>query len=263
MVKYLAIGPGSMGFYVYLGALARLKDKGRLDALSELSGASAGSLLSFMYCLYKGDTKRILEKAVSINVKELMKPNIKSLLKNFGIVPLKPLKNVISEICLAETGKSDITFRELYEHFPIKLYVTSYCVQLQKTMYFNTDTNQDMSVIDTVCASIAVPFLFSSFKMKDGMNYIDGGCMETTPSDPFVGREECLALQIDWHVIALDLKNIKNYAIALLFANMSLRYNYPLPTHKLSVDEDVFDFGASSEAKIRMYMAGYAQEFSG
>ena len=262
MVKYLAIGPGSMGFYVYLGALARMKDRGRLGNLSEISGASAGSLLSFMYCLYKGDTKRILERSVSINVKELMKPNIKSLLNNFGIVPLKPLKKVISGVCFAEIGKYDVTFKELYEHFPLKIYITSYCVQLQKTMYFNTDTNHDMSVIDAVCASIAVPFLFSSFKMKDGMNYIDGGCMETTPSDPFVGREDSLALQFDYRVISLDLKNIKNYAIALLYANMALRYNYPLPTHKFYIEDDVFDFGASSEAKIRMYMAGYSQEFS-
>jgi len=263
MVKRLAIGPGAMGFYVYLGALARLKDTGRLSALSDISGASAGGLLGSMYCLFKGDTKRLLERSLNIDVKQLMKPNIKSLFRNFGVIPLKGFKKLLSEICLEESGKADMTFKELYDHFPVKLHVTSYCVQLQKTMYFSSDTTPDMSVIDAVCASIAVPFLFSSFRMSDGMNYIDGGCMETTPCGPFVGLDETMAIRLNWQVISLDLKNIKNYAIALLFANMALRYHYEVPTLDLKIEDDVFDFGASSEAKIRMYMAGYSQEFSG
>ena len=108
-----------------------------------------------------------------------------------------------------------------------------------------------------------MPFLFSSFKMDDGMNYIDGGCMETTPCGPFIGREETLAVRLNWRLVSLDLKNIKNYALALFFANMQLRYSYDIPTFSLIFDDDVFDFSASSETKIRMYMAGYAQEFSG
>jgi predicted acylesterase/phospholipase RssA len=264
MVKYLSIGPGAMGFYVYLGAISKLKDHKIIkDDLEEISGASAGALLGFLYCLMKGDIKNILEYSLKIPVNNLMKINIKSLLKNYGLVPLKNIRKVLSEMCEREMKQTDINFRELYDYFPIKLHVSSYCVQIEKTKYFSVDTTPEASILDAVCASIAIPFIFSTVKMDDGMNYIDGGAVESTPSGVFVSKNDVLAIKLGWEGWSLNIKDLKSYAMSLLYANMKLRYNYEIPTWNLSCDSEVFNFGASSESKIRMYMAGYSQEFSG
>jgi hypothetical protein len=87
MVKHLVIGPGAMGFFVYTGVLTKLKNKKeKLDELEEISGSSAGGLLSFMYVLTKGDVAAILDYGLSVPVDRLMKPNIKSLFRDYGLV---------------------------------------------------------------------------------------------------------------------------------------------------------------------------------
>jgi predicted acylesterase/phospholipase RssA len=261
MVTHLAIGPGAMGFYLYLGTLARLKDKGKLEELEEISGASAGSILGFMYCLMKGDIQKILEYSIRIPVKDVMKPNLKILIKKFGLISASKIRKILADVCMKEYSRNDITFKELYEFYPIKLHITAYCVQLEKTTYFSVDTSPETSVLDVICASIAIPFLFSSVKL-DGMNYIDGGSAETTPSGSFLGKKSPLALRLGYSGWDPDVKDIKSYALSLLYATMKLRYDYDVPTWHLVIKDDAFDFGASSEAKIRMYTSGYSQEFS-
>jgi hypothetical protein len=44
---------------------------------------------------------------------------------------------------------------------------------------------------------------------------------------------------------------------------MKLRAVYELPTLDLDLgDQDVFDFGASNDGKLRMFMKGHATNFS-
>jgi len=262
MVTHLAVGPGAMGFYVYLGAITKLRDKGQLDELVEIAGASAGALIGLLYCLMKGDAKKILEYSLTIPIKDIMKPNIKNILKNFGLIPLNKIRKLLSSICLRETLKDDLTFRELYEFYPIKLHVSAYCIQLEKTKYFSVDTTPEVGILDVMCASIAVPFLFSSVKLEDGLSYIDGGSVETTPSGVFIGNENAVAYRISGEGWGPNVKDLKTYAISLLYATMKLRYEYPIRTRSLIIQDDAYDFGASSESKIRMYMSGYSQEFS-
>jgi predicted acylesterase/phospholipase RssA len=261
MVKRLAIGPGAMGFYMYLGALSKLKNSGQLDELEEISGASAGGLLGFMFCLLRGDVSRILEYSLAIPVKQLMKPNIKNFLKSYGLVSTAKIRDVLSEFCFNFTTKSDVTFKELYELWPVKLHISGYCVDLMKTTYFSVDTAPDMSVLDAVCATIAIPFLFSSLQIGE-WNYIDGGSAETTPSGPFIGKDGVFAMRLGWTRI-IKVKDILTYALNVVYLSMKLRHEYDVPTLSMdSREEDVYDFGSSSETKLRMFVTGFSQQFS-
>ena len=162
-----------MGFYIYLGVLSRLK----LGDLEEVSGASAGALLLFLFLATKGDIPAMLDHSVKIPVKQLMKPNIKNFFTKFGLVPTAKLEATIKKTCKKFLKKDDITFRELYEFNPIKFHVSAFCVDLQKTVYFSVDSTPDMSVCQAVTASIAVPFLVSSVRIGE-WNYIDG-CIDS------------------------------------------------------------------------------------
>ena len=55
MVKYLAVGPGAMGYFMYLGVLSKLKQDGRLTDLEEIAGSSAGGIASFIYVISNGN----------------------------------------------------------------------------------------------------------------------------------------------------------------------------------------------------------------
>ena len=258
-MKNLVIGPGAMGFFSYLGAITKLKRRGELDSLEEISGSSAGSLLSFLFCLTRGDTTKILEASLEVPVHTIVKPNLKTLMRDYGLVSSQKVRKVISETCMKLSGLEDITFKDLYELNPIKLHISSYCVDLMKTVYFSVDTAPTMSVIDAVCASIAIPFLFSSLKLSDGWRYIDGASIEDSPGAPFLGQTDVLVVKLGWNY-STEMKDFKTYAMNVIYSTMKLRYHYDFPTIDLVVsDEDIFNFGASNDGKLKMFLSGYDQ----
>jgi len=187
-----------------------------------------------------------------------MKPNIKCLLKNYGLISCSKIRKVLGEACHTFIQKDDVTFQELYELYPIKLHVSSYCVDFMKTVYFSVDTTPTMSVLDAVCASVAIPFLFSSVKLRVGYNYIDGGSAEVVPGAPFIGQD-ALAMKLAWNRLP-EVKDLKAYAMSILLSTMKMRHVYEFPTLDLdSSDVDVYDFGASNDAKLRMFLKGFEQ----
>ena len=261
-MKNLVVGPGAMGFFLFLGFLSRLKKDGHLDDLEAFSGASAGALLGFMYCVTKGDLTKILDISLEVPLKNVMKLNIKCLLKDYGLVSFTKFRKVLADVCRRFLEKDDVTFIELFDFFPVKLHISSYCVDFMKTVYFSADTTPSMSVLDAVCASVAVPFLFSSMKLSDGYNYIDGGAAETTPGAPFLGQNNVLAIKLG-STRAWEVRDLKTYAISILYSTMKMRHVYDFPTLDLdSSDVDVYDFSASNEAKLRMFLKGWSQTFS-
>ena len=262
MVRCLAIGPGAMGFFLYLGVLSKLKQTGKLEDLQELAGSSAGGLLAFLFLATKGDLSKVLDYALSVPVKQIMKPNLKNFMKSYGLVPPTKVRKVLSEACTKFMGRPDVTFEELYAWHPIKFHVSAYCVDLMKTDYFSVDSTPKLSVLDAVSATIAIPFLFSTVKIGE-WTYIDGGAAETTPSGPFLGKgDEVLAMKLAWSRPS-PVTDLKSYATGILYSTMKLRAVYEVPTLDLDLgDSDVFDFGASNDGKLRMFMKGHVINFS-
>ena len=262
MVKYLAIGPGAMGYFTFLGALTRLKQVGRLDELEEISGASAGALLAFVFALAKGDTTKVLDFTLTVPIKQMMKPNIKSLLKDWGLISNSKLHTVFSDMTEKFTGKRTVTFKELYDWWPVKIHMASYCVNTSKTVYFSVDSTPGMNVVDAVCATIAIPFIISSAKLNDGWHYIDGATAEAIPGGPFLARqrEDVLVLAFEWGLVP-EIKDIKSYALALITTQMRSRATYDFPILNLnSGDLDIYDFSLGQEQKLKLFMRGMAAQ---
>jgi predicted acylesterase/phospholipase RssA len=259
-MKHLLIGPGAMGFFIYLGYLTKLKDSGRLADLEEISGASAGSLLAFLFLASKGDCSDMLDFALKAPVKQIMKVNLKTLLKHFGLVPHEKLLKIICSISEKYLGKPDVTFRELYAWNPIKLHVSAYCVDLTRTMYFSVDNAPDMSVCQAVTASIAVPFLISTIRIGE-WHFIDGGAVEEIPGGAAMGnkREEVFCMKLAY-ASRYDVKDFKSYAFTILSSIQSMRHMYDVPLKDIPCEDvDIFDFGADSKTKLKMFMYGNSQ----
>ena len=256
MVKYLVIGPGAMGMFGFFGILSRLKQLGQLDELEEISGASAGALIGFVFALAKGDTTKCLDFALSAQIGNGMKPSIKSLLTGFGLASDAKLRKLISSGIQQFMGKPDCTFKELWDWYPVKVHVSSYCVDAEKTVYFSVDSTPTMSVVDAVRASISVPFLIPPLKMN-GWNYIDGGTCELVPGAPFLGknRDDVFMVMMEWG-ISPPIKDLKSYAMVILMSQMRLRSTYDFPRLVFNPKESIFDFNMSQEAKLRLFLQG-------
>lgn len=258
MIKHLALGPGAMGLFLYSGFITQLKKSGNLEKLESISGSSAGGLIGFLFCLFKGDTTKLLDYLLTVPVSKTMKPNIKTFIKEWGLVSSSKIRNTLSSAVLAQTGKPDITFEELFHFFPLKLYISAFCIDFYKTDYFSVESHPTTSIIDVVCASIAIPFLFSPVKIGS-KRYIDGGAAESVPCAPYIGLDDVLALRLSGGILP-EIKDLKTYALSIVFSTMRLRASYDFPVYDIeNSGMDIFDFNMSNETKLKLFLSGYDQ----
>lgn len=259
-MKHLAFGPGAMGFFMYMGALSALSDKGALNDLESLSGASAGGLISYLYIITHGNVQAMFDYSMDIPVGNIMKLNIKTLTKSYGLVSTKKIRKVLEDANEKFLKRRNVTFKELYDLCPIKLHIAACCVDLKTTHYFSVDTTPTVSVIDTLCMTIAIPFLFESVK-HGPWHYIDGGALEDLPCGPYVSYDSkhvfAIGISGEWSSSVHDLKS---YAFEILGTAMHLRHKYNFRQLRFDPSEhkiNVFDFNASWDSKIKMFTVGY------
>jgi predicted acylesterase/phospholipase RssA len=233
--------------------LKKLSDDKQLDSLEEISGSSAGAIAAFMYIASRGNFERILDISLNIPIQKLVKPDLKSLLKNYGLIPRQRIIDVFTgALKKLIPKKTDVTFKELYHHFPIKLHIPAFCVDTSQTVYFSVDTHPDMSVLDVLYMTIAIPFVFESFEYKD-WRYVDGAFIEATPCAPFLNKEDVLGI----HLVYKNKET--NYVSKILHAILRNRYKYTNVKH-LNVDigdASVYNFNMTTEEKMKMYTLGY------
>jgi hypothetical protein len=250
-MKHLAIGPGALGYFALLGALDKLQVDGCLTDLESISGASAGALVAIMAIYTKFDFREALKISMKVPVCQL-RPQIKNLFQSYGLVSQDTIRDMITDVI------RPMTFAELYEHNPIKLHIAAFCIELNKTFYFSVDTSPTMSIIDALCMSVAVPFLFSSFKYGP-WNYFDGGAVESAPCGHLIGQksEDVLILQLIYKD-TFDVSNFSDYLGFVFNTYLKMRRTYNFPTLKVDLsDANVLDFGITDTVKLQFYLKGY------
>jgi predicted acylesterase/phospholipase RssA len=249
-MEYLVIGPGAMGGFSMLGYLKTIEES--LDNIQEYSGASAGAIISVFLAL-GFSIDNILYKLAELEGNKLVKLNLKCFMNKYGLVDLKPIRDKFVNIF-----ESDPTFLDIEK----KIYISAFCVNTSKTVYFSKDTHPNMKVIDALCMSIAVPFIFSSYRYE-GMVYVDGGTLETLPSTPFLDKKTnkvlCIRMKMETEFIQ-DITSPKQFAEALIASTLNNRQQNVLKNCKVvDIDigqVDVFNFNMTYEEKLKLYLKG-------
>jgi predicted acylesterase/phospholipase RssA len=250
-MKYLVLGPASMGIYSLIGSIKALEPK--LVDVKEISGSSAGSILALLLALGMS-VDEILEIALDLDIPKFVKLRIGSFFNKFGFVDLEPIREKLVEVC-----GCDPTFEEL----DMKIYVSAYCLNTSSTEYFSRDTHPKMKVIDAVCMSMAIPLIFSCGKY-DGKTYVDGATQEQYPMAPFLDKKPheitCIKLKMD-RVYQEEINNPRQYVEALVRSSLTNRteYNKYSKIYEINVgDTNIFDFNMCYEDKVKLYNIGYS-----
>jgi predicted acylesterase/phospholipase RssA len=249
-MKYLVLGPASMGIYAFLGRLKTMEN--HLSSVEEVSGSSAGSILALFWAMGMS-VDEMIDVSLNIDISEFVKLNIGTFFNKFGFVEMEPIREKLVNIC-----GCDPTFAQLKR----KIYVSAFCLNTSKTEYFSVDTHPNMKVIDAVCMSIAIPMIFASTEY-DGKTYIDGGTVEEYPMSPFVDKKPheivCMKLVVD-DIYKDTIDNPKEYLEALIRSSLKNRsiYTGNFTTVQVDVgDAAIFDFNMSYEDKVRLLNIGY------
>ena len=231
-----------------LGACSAMWDK--IKNVEEISGASAGAILGLFLGLGMSPSD-ICEFTLNMDTKDLATYNIRTFLDKYGLIDHSQIRERLISIC-----EGNPTFSEL----PKKVHISAFNVNLGRTEYFSRDTHPTMSVIDAVCMSMSVPFLFSSFKYQDYL-YIDGGIMERFPGMPFVGKnpQEVLVIKTITSSHTGEINNFKQFVNALVIAALrNSRQSYEgIAFEVVNIDVtgvNVFDFTMSHEDRLKLFL---------
>ena len=239
-----------MGIFALIGGLKARES--RLVDVQEISGSSAGSILTLFLAMGMS-VDEILETAVSINISNFFKIKLGSFFTKFGFVDMQPIRKKLVDIC-----GSDPTFDDL----EMKIYISAFCLNTSETVYFSKDSHPDMKVIDAVCMSMAVPFIFSCGTYMD-KTYVDGGMKEEYPLTPFLDKKPyeitCMKVIIN-QIYQEDINTPRLFVETLVRSALSNREKYVKPVEELEInigDTNIFDFTMSYEEKIRLFNTGY------
>ena len=252
-MKYLVLGPASMGIYAFLGYLKSV-GKG-VEGVKEISGSSAGSIIALFWAVGMS-VDQMIDVSLNVETSEFVKLNIGTFFNKFGFVEIDPIREELVKIC-----GCDPTFGELEK----TIYVSAFCLNTSKTEYFSKHTHPDMKVIDAVCMSIAIPMIFASSEYC-GNTYIDGGTMEEYPMNPFIDKKPheitCVKLKMN-DIYQESLDNPRDFLEALIRSTLKNRVTYKENFNIVSVDvadASIFDFNMCYEDKIKLINMGYDQK---
>lgn len=235
-----------MGFYGLLGALHSQVD---LKTLEEISGSSAGALASMCFLL-----EVPLMKCMEVDVKSVIKPSIKTFLKEYGFISRRKVLAF-----LIEFFDRDYTFHELYEKTGKVFHIAVCSLTYSRVTYLSVKNAPDVSVLETLMTSMSVPFLFVP-QMKGSDMLVDGSVYEFIPGGPFIGYEdEVLEISLD-DVMSVDgpPKSVMSFFFRVLRSLIKLRRTYIFPHRKLVRfgPDECFNFSMTQERKMEVYKIG-------
>jgi predicted acylesterase/phospholipase RssA len=244
-MKRLIIGSGSMMAWAFMGVLKQLEETGQLKDLEEISSASCGCLVGVGY-LYLKSVDTLLNKTFLIDF-EPFKPNIKTLIKKWGFID----SNHIGDIARSWVGS--MTFKELYEHNPIKIHIAVSDLRYCKVKYLSVDTDPDMEVAKAIQMSCSVPLIFTP-----NDTYVDGALFEMGPYGPFLGKPDVLEIRFQKFEQEYKFKSLKEYLVVILSCLTKNRFEYfGFPRIQISSDINMFDFKMPRETKLQLFKEGY------
>jgi NTE family protein len=245
------LGPASMGIYSLIGALKARESS--LADVKEISGSSAGAILA-LFLAVGMSVDEILDVSLSLDIPNFVKIRLGSFFNKFGFVDMGPIRKKLVDIC-----GGDPTFNEL----ETRIYISAFCLNTTETVYFSKDTHPNMKIIDAVCMSMAVPFIFACGKYEDRM-YVDGGTKEEFPLTPFLDKKphEVTCVRIKMNKIYREtIDNPKQFVDVIVRSALSNRETFQSPIEVIEVnvgDTDVFNFSMEYEEKIRLFNMGYS-----
>lgn len=231
----------------YVGVLQVLEEKGILDQISRIGGASAGAIVAMLVglnysrdeiceILYRLDFGSFLDDSWGI-VRDIY-----SLMTSFGWYRggffLKWVENLIQQ----KTGITGATFgdiKRLQDNVGFKdIYIIGTNLSTRFSEVFSYEKTPQMSIADAIRISMSIPLFFTAPQNSKGEYYTDGGVLDNYPIRLF-DRESYVG---------------KNFSVPDYYN----RYNFRLATKGIGNNRYVYNketlgFRLDSQSKIAVF----------
>ncbi|MBA2882912.1 NTE family protein [Desulfosalsimonas propionicica] len=179
-------GGGVKGI-AYIGAMQVLTQRGLLDGIQRVGGASAGAINALIFALgYDIRTQRQILH--STDFKKFMDDSfgvirdIRRLAKNFGWHRGDFFSDWIGRLVKDRLGSAGATFADLKAAGGPDLYVIGTNLSTGYSEVFSLERFPDMSLVEALRISMSIPLFFAAVRRGQRNNvYVDGGVMRNYP----------------------------------------------------------------------------------
>lgn len=177
-IKHLVIAGGGQTYIQTLGAVYHLVQQGFLDMqdIETIYGTSAGALIGTILAM-KFDFETVNNYILKRPWHKVFPLNIQSILGAYnkkGIYDEKAFKDFFKPLFDVKDISLEISLKEFYEKTQVDLHVFTFEMTEFKKVDLSHLTHPDLSLIQALHMSSALPIVFSPIFMN-GKCYIDGG----------------------------------------------------------------------------------------
>lgn len=187
--KYIVIEGGGVKIIPAAGSVRALYDNGIIENLIKFAGSSAGAILATaLACEYS--PIEIDNLMLDTDFSKFQDDNIGiardsyHIIKDYGFCHGDYFENWMENNIKHKLKKSKATFKDLKDIKNKNLYITSLCVDDDKTYIFSYENTPNMVISKAVRMSMSIPFFFKPVKYNNKY-YVDGGVSDNYPINIF------------------------------------------------------------------------------
>ncbi len=208
-------GGGVKGI-AYAGALSQLESLGLLSNVKRVAGTSAGAITATLMALGYSPIEigNIIGKTDFNKFQDntfLYIRDIIRLITKYGWNKGESFSKWIGELIKEKTGNSETTFGQLKSICPIELYVVCTNVSKQCAEIMSHETTPDLPIKDAIRMSMGIPIFFQSIKNASGDIIVDGGVTLNYPINIFDNAKYISNLANGVHINLLDEQEMFNH----------------------------------------------------
>lgn len=272
----LAFEGGGVKGVVYLGCIKALKELDKIKDVKRVIGTSVGSLCGLLLvsdCTNNEMDIYMTKLIESLSSSENFISKTTNLFNKFGFNDVNNVRDNIDILLNLKFQNEKITLKELYDKTQIEFTIVATNLTDNCVEYFNHITYPDVYVSDAICASIAVPFYFTSVKINNKI-YVDGGVCDNFPIDYYdadngLHNDKTLGFHIISNSKSGEINNIIEFIkhIELTQLNNNIVQSIEKIKNRNIINIDVgdlntFDFSVVSSLKDEFINLGYNQTIS-
>lgn len=244
ITRNLIFEGGGVKGLAYVGTLRVLDERGILDGLQRVGGASAGAITACLLAVgFEVDEIEDIMNDMDFKAFKDGSSNILAdftrLFRKFGLYKGDYFLNWLKQVLKSKTGIDDPNFRQLQEFrarapflLTRDLYVITTNLSTKFGEVFSHEHTPEVSVAHAIRMSMSIPLFFAT--IRHGINshlYVDGGVLNNYPIQLFdkdgIKNPETMGIRLDTREeidvfengaapSGKKIENIKDYAEALV-----------------------------------------------
>jgi len=204
MIKHLVLSGGGPSGFLTIGSLQYLNEQNfwNIENIKTIYGTSIGAMISIFISL-KFDWETLNNYLINRPWHESLHITLNQILNiysNKGLFDSKLMEIIFKPLFDAKNISLDITLKDFYEYSRIELHIFSIEINELKLVDISYITHPDLSVINAVMMSCAIPSFITPI-CKENECYIDGGILLNYPLSKCVDhydKEEILGFKHEY-----------------------------------------------------------------